>query len=176
MPRLVPAALIIFLATTAWFAWSARAQDQTAAEAPPTQPGPPGQPLAFSHARHVGQFNMDCQYCHAYARRGPVAGIPSVQRCIQCHFVIAKDQPEIARLMEFWNRREPIPWVRVHRLPDYVRFSHQRHVAGGVQCQTCHGDVGQMDAAVQVAPLTMGWCLTCHDDQQAPRDCLICHD
>lgn len=176
MPRLVSAALILFLATTTWFAWGVRAQGQPQEGGPLPQPGTSEQPLAFSHLRHVGQAGMDCQYCHVYARRGPVAGIPSVQRCVQCHFVIAKDQPEIGRLMDFWNRKEPIPWVRVHRLPDYVRFSHQRHVTSGVQCQTCHGDVGRMDVAVQIAPLTMGWCLTCHDDRQAPRDCLICHD
>jgi hypothetical protein len=118
---------------------------------------------------------MDCQYCHIYARRGPVAGVPSVQRCVQCHFAVASDRPEIAKLMQFWEKREPIPWVRVHRLPEHAQFDHQRHVVSGVACTACHGEISQMDAAVQVAPLTMGWCLTCHDGQVAPRDCVICH-
>src|SRR5207245_7949881 len=103
-------------------------------------------------------------------RRGPVAGIPSVRRCVQCHQTIATRRPEIVKLMAYWNAKKPIPWVRVHVLSDYVHFTHKRHVLAGVACQTCHGDVGQMLAAVQTAPLTMGWCLICHKERQARTD------
>ena len=136
---------------------------------------PAAQPIAFSHAHHVTEIGIDCQFCHAYARRGPVAGIPSVQRCAGCHEQVLADAPEIQRLLEFWENEAPIPWVRVHDLPDHVRFSHKRHVLGGVNCAECHGDVGQMESAVQVESLSMGWCLSCHEEREASRDCLICH-
>ena len=133
------------------------------------------QPLAFSHRIHAGDKAIPCQLCHTYARRGPVAGIPSVQRCVQCHLTIAPKDPEILKLMAYWKGKTPIAWVRVHDLPDYVRFTHKRHVLAGIACQTCHGDVAQMDAASQTAPLTMGWCLGCHKERKAPTDCLACH-
>lgn len=133
------------------------------------------QPMAFSHRIHAGEHEMSCLYCHAYARRGPVAGVPSVQRCAQCHTTIAADRPEVQKLLAAWEAREALPWIRVHDLPDYVRFTHKRHVRAGVACETCHGDVARMELAEQVAPLTMGWCLNCHEERQAPRDCLTCH-
>ena len=133
------------------------------------------QPIDFSHHHHVTEIGLDCQMCHVYARRSQVAGIPSVQRCAGCHEQVLTDAPEVRRLMEFWENEEPIPWVRVHDLPDYVRFSHKRHVRGGVTCAECHGDVGQMESAVQVESLSMGWCLNCHQEREASRDCLICH-
>ena len=133
------------------------------------------QPIAFSHEHHVAEIGIDCQFCHAYARRGPVAGIPSVQRCAGCHRVVLSEQPEILKVLEYWENEEPIPWVRVHDLPDHVRFTHKAHVRAGVACETCHGDVARMEAAVQVESLSMGWCVSCHEDRGATRDCLACH-
>ena len=138
-------------------------------------PDPAAQPIAFSHAHHVTEIGIDCQFCHAYARRGPVAGIPSVQRCAGCHGVVLSEEPEILRVLEYWENEEPIPWVRVHDLPDHVRFTHKAHVRAGVGCETCHGDVAAMEAAVQVESLSMGWCVSCHEDRGANRDCLACH-
>ncbi len=135
----------------------------------------PAQPIAFSHRLHVGEVGIECQMCHAYARRGPVAGIPSVARCAGCHIAILPSRPEIEKILGYQERGEPIPWVRVHHLPDYVRFTHKRHVRAGLGCETCHGEVETMEAAQQVSPLTMGWCLSCHEQRQAPVDCLICH-
>lgn len=133
------------------------------------------QPIAFSHRIHSGTNAIPCQLCHSYARRGPVAGIPSVQRCVQCHQTIAPDDPEVVKLMAFWKDKKPIAWVRVHDLPDYVRFTHKPHVAAGVACQSCHGDVAKMDGAVRTESLSMGWCLNCHKERHAPTDCLVCH-
>jgi hypothetical protein len=104
-----------------------------------------------------------------------VAGIPSVRRCVECHRTIATNQVEIQKVMTAWEAGEPIRWVRVHDLPDYVRFTHKRHVLAGVECETCHGNVGAMGAARQVSPLTMGWCLDCHQARRATTDCLACH-
>jgi len=173
--------LTLFLVGLLTLAFHAGAQEQPARQssaAPATSSlatGGGGQPLNFSHRIHAGDNGMSCQLCHAYARRGPVAGIPSVQRCAQCHLTVATEKPEIVKLLKFWESKEPIPWVRVHDLPHFVRFTHKRHVLAGVACQTCHGDVARMDAAVQTAPLTMGWCLGCHKERHAPTECSVCH-
>ena len=134
-----------------------------------------GQPIAFSHAHHAGEYQIGCEFCHAYARRGPVAGIPSVQRCVGCHRTILSEQPEILKLLDYWENGTPIPWLRVHDLPDYVRFTHKAHLRAGLECARCHGDVTRMDIAQQVEPLTMGWCVDCHESHDASRDCLVCH-
>jgi hypothetical protein len=133
------------------------------------------QPIAFSHKIHVQDNGIACLHCHAYARRGPVAGLPSVQRCAGCHTTIAKDKPEVLKTMGYWERNEPIPWQRVHDLPDYVRFNHKRHVLAQVECRECHGAVETMEAAQQVSSLTMGFCLQCHRKRNASTDCLTCH-
>ena len=133
------------------------------------------QPIAFSHTQHVAEVGLDCQMCHVYSRRGPVAGIPSVETCAGCHEQVLSDRPQIQKVLEFWENKEAIPWVRVHDLPDFTRFSHKRHVLGGIDCAECHGNVSQMDTAVQVESLTMGWCVTCHKEREASIDCLTCH-
>ncbi|RZP26344.1 hypothetical protein EVA25_04550, partial [bacterium] len=99
--------------------------DPSGLEAPGVARDPAGQPIAFSHAHHAGQYQIECEFCHSYARRGPVAGIPSVERCVGCHQSILTDQPEIQKLLEYWENEEPIPWLRIHNLPDYVRFTHK---------------------------------------------------
>jgi len=152
-------------------------------------PAAPVQPIAFRHTAHAGAAAIGCLYCHAYAERAPVAGIPSMARCQGCHKFVKedKDDPtataEIQALLPYLEDDRPIAWVRVHRLPDHVFFTHQRHVLSGVACRECHGEVEKMDRVRQVAPLSMGWCLDCHRRKQAERplervhltDCLTCH-
>ncbi len=142
----------------------------------------PVQPVAFSHKVHAGEYGLDCQFCHAYARRSPVAGTPSLRRCEDCHRPMALKNPELAasnpevqKLLGFFQRKEAIPWVRVHDLPDHVYFSHRVHIQAEVRCQTCHGPVETMERVKQAAPLTMGWCVHCHLDHKASRDCIVCH-
>lgn len=135
----------------------------------------PVQPVAFNHRVHSGEYGLDCQFCHADARRSPVAGIPSLQRCAGCHRLTAASTPEVQTVMNFFKRKEPIPWVRVYDLPDHVYFSHRVHVRAEIRCHTCHGPVETMDRVSQVAPLTMGWCVNCHLERNASRDCLVCH-
>jgi hypothetical protein len=182
---LLSAALTLVLVGTLALVLSVRAQEQPAPSkatgatgdkpAPSQATGDRSQPIAFSHRVHAGTHAIPCQLCHTYARRGPVAGVPSVQRCVQCHQTVTPEEPEVVKLMAYWQDKKPIAWLRVHHLPDYVRFTHKPHVVAGVACQTCHGDVAKMDAAVQTAALTMGWCLNCHKERHAPTDCLICH-
>ena len=82
---------------------------------------------------------------------------------------------EIRKIQDYWKNQEPIPWIRVHKLPVFTRFNHKRHVRAGVECQSCHGAVQKMQRVEQVSSLKMGWCITCHEENQASRDCLVCH-
>jgi len=160
----------------------------------------PTQPINFPHNVHVQQYRIDCQYCHADARRSEYAGLPSVSRCMGCHKITAADRPEIKKLAEYATRNEPIPWVRVWKIPEFTYFPHKAHVRAGVRCQTCHGPVETMTTVsaetgqqlgndllnlVGLKPppplLTMGWCIECHRRENAthgthaPLDCVTCH-
>lgn len=170
------AALLLAAVAVVWTGAAAQEPESPAGAENLLDAGAPGeQPIAFSHARHVAQAGIDCQFCHAYARRGPVAGIPAVERCVGCHRSILTERPEILKVLAYWEEETPIPWIRVHNLPDYVRFSHKAHVRSGVGCAACHGDVARMDIAEQVESLSMGWCVDCHAERDASRDCVICH-
>jgi hypothetical protein len=166
-----------------------------------TVPGAPRQPIFFSHLIHAGSFGIDCQFCHADARRSEYAGLPSVERCMGCHKIIgAQDNPEIAKIHDYSRRGQPIPWVRVFKVPEFTHFTHKPHIRAEVACQTCHGPIERMrvvgaqtgprllnDLAILVGlrppppPLSMGWCVDCHRQQnatrgtQAPLDCVACH-
>lgn len=137
----------------------------------------PLQPINFSHQIHAGLYQIDCLYCHSNARKSASAGVPSVNKCVGCHELVVPDRPQIRLVMEYWENQEPIPWVKVHDLPDFVHFPHNRHVAAGLECQECHGPVETMDVVSRQAPVEMGLCLTCHRDHQVEfgLDCLTCH-
>lgn len=149
----------------------------TCAEAPYA----PDQPIQFSHRIHAGENvekgenRIACQYCHAYARRSTAAGVPSVNTCYNCHVIVAADKPEVKKALGYWNKKEPIPWIKVYDLPDFVYFSHKRHVKRGLECEACHGKVQTMDRVRRVASLEMGWCVECHKRKKADLDCLVCH-
>lgn len=135
----------------------------------------PVQPIAFSHAKHAGELKLECTKCHIYADKGPQATVPAMSICMSCHNKVAVDKPEIKKLTKYWKEKEPIPWVKVHDLPWHVYFSHKRHVKKGIQCQTCHGEVQAMPVIRQARSLKMGWCVSCHRENNAPTDCLTCH-
>jgi hypothetical protein len=127
----------------------------------------PVQPIAFSHALHAGLYQLDCQYCHAGAERSRHAGVPTASVCINCHAQVKIDAPEIRKLTALVRADQPVPWVKVHRLPDFAFFSHASHVSAGLVCQTCHGQVERMVRVEQQETMTMGWCLRCHRDTRA---------
>ena len=135
----------------------------------------PEQPIPFSRKVHAADYKLECQYCHSYASRSPVAGVPSVERCMGCHQMIGADKPEVRKLKSYWDRGEPIPWNKVYTLPRHVRFSHEAHVRASVRCQECHGLVESMTRVARVSNLEMGWCLDCHIARKASVDCLTCH-
>lgn len=135
----------------------------------------PDQPIAFSHNRHIEKVGLKCEQCHVYAGQSPRATVPAMKICADCHQKVATDRPEIKKLMEYWNKKEPIPWVRVHNLLWHVVFTHKRHIQAGIDCTHCHGEVKAMDTVRQVRSLEMGWCVDCHREKNAPTDCLTCH-
>ena len=148
----------------------------------------PVQPIHYSHKIHAGDNGIDCKYCHSSARTSKTSGIPSLNVCMNCHKSIYEVAPEtlaegkkigvdyneeIKKLyaaagwddenQEYTGDSQPVKWVRIHNLPDFVYFNHSQHVTvAGVECQTCHGPVEEMEIMYQHAPLTMGWCIDCH--------------
>lgn len=149
----------------------------------------PVQPIHFSHRIHAGDNGIDCKYCHSSARTSQTSGIPSLNVCMNCHQSIPEVTEntataeyskefydgEIAKLYKavgwdvasqsYTGETQPVKWVRIHNLPDFVYFNHSQHVSvAGVACQTCHGEVQEMEILHQHAPLTMGWCIQCHQD------------
>ena len=180
-------AVLVFLALSSWSRQPAVAQASV-------------QPINFPHNVHVQTYKIDCQYCHADARRSEYAGLPSVTRCMGCHKITAADKPEIKKLAEYAGKGEPVPWVRIFKVPEFTYFPHKPHIRAGVRCQTCHGPVETMTTVggrtgprlvndllnltgmrPAAPPLTMGWCIDCHRDQnatrgtKAPLDCVTCH-
>jgi mono/diheme cytochrome c family protein len=129
----------------------------------------PAQPIAYSHQLHAGQYEIQCQYCHTGVEIGKSANIPSANICMNCHMHIQNVggqegiSPEIAKLYDAYDNDRPIEWVRVHNLPDLAYFNHSQHVVvGGIECQTCHGPIEEMEVVYQHSALTMGWCIDCH--------------
>ena len=155
------------------------------------------QPIEFPHYIHVEKMGIDCLYCHTYARRSAVSGIPRLDKCIGCHQSIesVKDKPRIKLLFDYWEKKQAIPWKKVHDLPDFVRFNHERHIQRFIfdqgrptreACGYCHGDVGAMTTARRVKAISMGWCISCHEKDHkidavsdvtshGPNDCWQCH-
>ena len=135
----------------------------------------PTQPVPFSHKLHAGTSKIPCLYCHAGAERSRHATVPGVNVCMNCHNVVRTDRPGVQMIQSLYQAEQTIPWVRVHRVPDYVYFSHRWHVAKGIACQTCHGPVETMDVVRQDQNLKMGWCISCHRKEKASQECNTCH-
>ncbi|MBC62582.1 MAG: cytochrome C [Zetaproteobacteria bacterium] len=186
----------IFLSSEAfsWWMWTPGDSVDDSTQLLMVQGYHPDQPVPFSHKLHANDRNISCEYCHNAARRSTSAGIPPLNTCMGCHKVVNTDAEPIQYITEKYEKNEPIEWVKVHDLPDFVRFSHQVHVlAKGengenlLQCESCHGPVKTMAAVEQWAPLQMGWCIDCHNQEKIPaRDgkpavpnasvsCNVCH-
>ena len=153
----------------------------------------PEQPIAFSHKIHAGEQGIDCNYCHHTARDSKHAGIPSLNVCMNCHTYINEGtqtgKTEIYKIYEAIGfdpttrtyipdfEEKPVEWVRIHNLPDLAYFNHSQHVnVAGVECQTCHGPVEEMDELYQYSKLTMGWCINCHLETELDTENPYYHD
>ncbi len=127
----------------------------------------PLQPVAFSHAIHVGQVGLDCRYCHTDVEKSWYSNLPDSTTCMNCHNQVLKDDPRLALVRQSAATGTPIPWVQIHKLPDYVYFNHAVHVNRGVSCVECHGRINQMDEAYHAQPFSMAFCLDCHRNPAA---------
>ncbi len=128
-----------------------------------TQGYQPTQPIAFSHKLHAGEHQINCAYCHTSVYKAKSANIPSANICMNCHAQIKTESPEIKKIYRAIERKQPIQWVRIHNLPDLAYFNHSQHTqVAGLQCQTCHGPIQNMEVVYQYSALTMGWCINCH--------------
>lgn len=121
-----------------------------------------GQPIPFSHLRHVQGNGIDCRYCHTTVETTSFAGIPPTETCMTCHSQIFLDQPILEPVRESWRTGKPMEWTRVNDLPDFVYFDHSIHVSQGVGCSTCHGRVDEMPLTFKANSFHMSWCLRCH--------------
>ncbi len=120
------------------------------------------QPIQFSHEQHVSGNGIDCRYCHTSVEQSRFAGIPPVKTCMNCHAVLSGESPLLAPVRDALDNNRAIEWIRVHDLPDFVRFDHSIHVKKGVGCTTCHGPVDRMPLTWQESSLQMEWCVECH--------------
>lgn len=130
------------------------------------------QPIKFSHKTHAGVNEVPCEFCHIYARRSNSSGVPPVVLCYSCHSMIKgtteDQQKEIQKVIEYWESQKPIPWKKIHDVPDFVHFSHKRHIQVGFDCTECHGEVSELEEinmGNMKADLSMGWCMTCHKEE-----------
>ncbi len=142
----------------------------------------PVQPIFYRHDVHAGQYRIPCLYCHNNAANSWTVNIPSESTCMGCHIVTSapdtagNPNPEIAKLRDYVAKGQAIPWVRINKIPEYAHFPHMRHVAAGLACQTCHGNIQQMPRVFPVRNLSsMGWCTNCHMTRGVTRDCTVCH-
>lgn len=126
----------------------------------------PEQPVEYSHRLHVGELGLDCRYCHGGVEVSQHAVVPPTQTCMNCHGQIQTESLQLFPVRESWATNQPIEWVKVHDMPDFVQFSHAVHVTSGVGCETCHGRVDLMDVVSLQESLSMGWCLDCHREPE----------
>ena len=160
----------------------------------------PHQPIYFPHTKMAGEpnwvkdgrgklvnrggFGTPCRYCHNMPYKGRHSTLPSTDICMNCHSTVGTDKEWVLVLKDYWERGEPIPWVKVHDLPDFVYFDHSVHLNARAEdgerkldCVNCHGEVENMDVVSVQNEFNMGWCLDCHREESmaAPTDCVVCH-
>ncbi|HQU70842.1 MAG TPA: cytochrome c3 family protein [Calditrichia bacterium] len=146
---------------------------------------PEPQPIAYPHDLHAGKLNLECTHCHVYVDKSQYATVPAMKICMDCHKDAQIVSPEIDKLKKFWENEEPIPWQRIHSVPNHVYFSHERHVKffaakgetykDGQICAKCHGNMKVVKEVKQTRTLKMGFCVSCHRAEGAPTDCWTCH-
>src|SRR4051812_49186062 len=127
----------------------------------------PDQPVLFSHRHHAGELRIDCRFCHSTVETSAFAGLPATQTCLDCHSQLFTGTSMLRPVMHSAASNEPLRWSRVTRLPDHLHFDHSIHVAKGVGCATCHGEVDRMALVAKTQPLDMRWCIDCHRDPAA---------
>jgi hypothetical protein len=141
----------------------------------PSEHTPPTQPIPYSHKTHLA-VGLECKECHTNPDPGGLMTFPATSKCMQCHVTIAKNKPSIQKLAAFSKSQKPIPWVRVYTVLQGVSWTHRTHLQAAIKCETCHGQVAQMDAMSEATSVTtMYSCLNCHELNHAKTACDTCH-
>ncbi|MDQ1265766.1 MAG: hypothetical protein QG635_918 [Bacteroidota bacterium] len=122
----------------------------------------PVQPVAFSHRSHIEKYEIKCIYCHWTVETSKFASVPTTKACLVCHIALKNETKLMAAVNESFEKKLPLKWNRIYRLPDYTRFDHSRHIRAQIDCSSCHGEVEKMDTLYRIRELTMKWCLDCH--------------
>jgi hypothetical protein len=130
------------------------------------------QPVPFSHKLHAA---TPCAQCHSTTTRGDRAGLPQASGCMLCHRAVKRESPEIRKLAALAKSGERLRWVRVYRVPEYVFFSHAKHVSAGLECRACHGPVAERDVLAQEVSTSMTACMNCHAARGVSNECSFCH-
>ncbi len=175
----LPITLFVIIASFTITYFASRAEDYGVGYSPV-------QPINFSHKLHAGQMGIDCEYCHTGVEKSRHAMVPAVSTCMNCHSIAKKDSPEIIKLRNYYFKDIALPWVRIHKVPDFVYFNHSVHINSGIKCESCHGNVRQMSRITQVRSFTMSDCLNCHrhpkeelpylkNISNGPANCFACH-
>jgi Cytochrome c7 and related cytochrome c/Class III cytochrome C family len=139
------------------------------------EPGPV-QPIPYSHKQHLA-LGLQCKECHQTADSSDEMVLPETAKCMACHRTIKKDSPSIQKLAEFNKEDQPVPWIRIYKLPDFVDFSHQVHLTRAkATCETCHGPVRERDVIARESDISMAGCMQCHRANNASTSCDYCHD
>lgn len=137
---------------------------------------PPEQPIPYSHKLHVGKLQLECTQCHQTDEDGFLMQYPATETCMACHQAIKTDSPHIQKLAKIAESGEPVPWVQIYKVPDYVWFAHASHTEAGVECGVCHGPVAERDALFKEKSTSMASCMQCHAAHGASNACDFCHD
>jgi Cytochrome c7 and related cytochrome c len=169
------AALVLFAAAIA--AQEAATLPAAKAMVPdnPSEHPAPAQPIPYSHKKHLA-FGLECKKCHTNPEPAKLMTFPATSTCMECHVTIAKDKPAIQKLAEYAKSKQAVPWVRVYTVLPGVAWNHRVHLEAGVKCETCHGQVREMEAMSEVTSVTtMYSCLNCHELNKAKTACDTCH-
>jgi hypothetical protein len=144
------------------------------------KPEAPRQPIEFDHWQHVTKKDgpeLECTFCHENADKSSHATIPNITTCMGCHESEKTESPEVQKLAAFAERKEQPPWRRVYWIEPEANtfYTHKPHIRAGIECSTCHGQVGEMHRVRREVDQTMGWCIDCHRARSASVDCYVCH-
>ena len=122
----------------------------------------PDQPLTFSHKIHSDDYKIKCLFCHYQAETHSFSALPTTFSCMVCHVALKSESKLIQPLIESYDKRQPIQWIQINKLPDYVKFNHDTHIQSNIDCASCHGNVEKMGKTERIRDFTMSWCLDCH--------------
>ena len=105
---------------------------------------------------------MKCLFCHHTAENNTFSAIPTTQSCMICHVALRTETELMKPVIISYDKKKPIEWIRIFKLPEYTHFNHSSHINAGMDCASCHGEIEKMETVYRDRDFTMKWCLDCH--------------